>query len=92
MKNFRELRKHERMDLETPVVFYQDHVDDHHKAMMQNFSEQGMYMEFGEFIMPGSIVHVKTVNYLSMDDYQVRWCKRIEDSDQEMFGIGLRCG
>lgn len=92
MKDFSELRKYERMDLDTPVVFYEDNVGDHHRAMMYNFSAQGMYMESGEYVRPGSTVHVKTVNYRSLDHYRVRWCNRIQESDQEMFGIGLQCG
>lgn len=90
MKHGRDLRKQERLDLETPVVYFKDHVDDHRKAMMHNFSDKGMYMESGEFIVPGTVVHVKTVNYRSLDHYKVRWCNRIEDEDTEIYGIGMQ--
>ena len=92
MKDYRELRSHERIDLDTPVLFYENDVTDHHKAMMQNFSEQGMYMESEEYVRPGATVFVKTINYRSVDKYQVRWCNRISGMEGQSFGIGLQSG
>ena len=90
MEDLRELRRHARIDLDTPVMFYQNDVEDHHKGMMHNFSGAGMYMESRAYVRPGSSVHVKTVNYRSMDHYQVRWCNRLADEDGENFGMGLQ--
>ncbi|MFA6012096.1 MAG: PilZ domain-containing protein [Desulfobacteraceae bacterium] len=91
MKDFRELREHERTEFDTPVLFSDDNLNNHHRAMMQNFSDQGMYFESTEYMRPGSTVYVKTINYCSVNKCQVRWCNRIDQEGNEMFGIGLQC-
>lgn len=91
MKDYRDLRSHERTDFDTPVVYSHDNLETHQKAMMHNFSDHGMYFESSEPLRPGSEVFVKTVNYCSINKCQVRWCGRIDDDGQETFGIGLQC-
>lgn len=90
-KKLSELREHERMEFDTPVLFSNDNLENHHRAMMQNFSENGMYFESTEFLRPGSTVYVKTINYCSVNKCEVRWCNRINSESNEVFGIGLQC-
>ncbi|MBU1171159.1 MAG: PilZ domain-containing protein [Proteobacteria bacterium] len=91
LRQFSELREHERTDFDTPVLFSNDNLENHHRAMMQNFSDKGMYFESNEYIRPGSTVYVKTINYCSVNKCEVRWCSRINAEGKEVFGIGLQC-
>jgi hypothetical protein len=91
MKDFTDMRGNERTEFDTPVVFSNDNLETHQKAMMYNFSDNGMYFESSEPLRPGSEVFVKTVEYCSINKCRVRWCGRINDDDQEKFGIGLQC-
>jgi hypothetical protein len=91
MKDLSELREHERTEFDTPVLFSDDNLTNHHKAMMQNFSDTGMYFESSEYLRPGTTVYVKTLNYCSVNKCEVRWCNRIGKGEHESFGIGLQC-
>jgi hypothetical protein len=91
MQDFTELREHERTDFDTPVLFSNSSLDDYHRALMQNFSDNGMYFESKEYLRPGSTVYVKTINYCSVNRCEVRWCNRLDKDGQETFGIGLQC-
>ncbi len=91
MKNFSDLRSHERVDFDTPVLFSHSQQQDHQRAMMHNFSDNGMYFESTEPIRTGSEINVKTLEFCSMNKCQVKWCGRINCDGEEMFGIGLQC-
>ena len=91
VKKFSELREHQRTDFDTPVLFSDDNLVNHHRAMMQNFSDNGMYFESKDYVRPGTMIFVKTINYCSVNKCQVRWCSRIDSDGQETFGIGLQC-
>lgn len=91
MKDYTELRSQERIDFDTAVVYSDNNLKNHQKAMMYNFSDGGMYFETTEHLRPGSEVYVKTVNYCSVNKCEVRWCNRIDKEGNETFGVGLQC-
>lgn len=91
MKGKSELRREERMDFGTPVLFSDESRVIHHRAMMQNFSDDGMYFESKDYLKPGSTVYVKTLNYRSVNKCEVRWCNRIDTEGNETFGVGVQC-
>ena len=93
MTTFKEIRKISRDDFDIPVTYSSDHFTTHHKAMMHNFSEDGLYFESKEPIAPGTEVVVKTVNLCSVNRCEVKWCSKIDDDDvdTDQFGIGLHC-
>lgn len=91
MKNYRDLRSHERVDFDTPVLFSGTEQQDHQRAMMHNFSDNGMYFESAEPLRTGSEINVKTMEFRSINKCRVRWCGRINKEGEEVFGIGLQC-
>ncbi|GAB6097389.1 hypothetical protein JCM14469_36430 [Desulfatiferula olefinivorans] len=91
MKDFTELREHERTDFDTPVLFSGEGAARFHRARMQNFSDEGLYVTSPEYLRPGSTVCVKTEHYRSANTYRVCWCARLSDRESEAFGIGLQC-
>ncbi len=91
IQSLAEMRKFERNDFDTPVMFSDEKFNRHHKAMMHNFSDHGMYFESNEPIRPGTNLYVKTMNYRSVNKCQVRWCSKIDESGNKVYGIGLEC-
>lgn len=91
MEDYREFRKAERIDFGTPVVFSDIQQQNHHHAVMHNFSDNGMYFESSEPLRTGSKINVKTLEFPSINKCEVKWCGRIYNNDEEMFGIGLQC-
>lgn len=93
MTTFKEMRQISRDDFDIPVTYSSDHFTTHHKAMMHNFSEDGLYFESKEPIAPGTEVVVKTANFCSVNRCEVRWCSKIDDDDvgTDHFGVGLHC-
>lgn len=91
MKNYREFRSHERVDFDTPVLFSGRGHPDHQRAMMHNFSDNGMYFESPEPLRTGAEVSVKTIELRSINKCRVRWCGRVDKDGEDMFGIGLEC-
>ena len=89
MKDKSELRSQDRTDFGTPVLFSDETRETHHRAMMQNFSDDGMYFESHDYLRPGSTVYVKTLNYRSVNKCEVKWCNRIVTDGEETFGVGL---
>lgn len=91
MKEFKDLRSHERVDFDTPVLFADTNQQEHQRAMMHNFSDNGMYFESDEPLRTGSEVSVKTLEFCSINKCRVRWCGRLKSDSEEKFGIGLQC-
>lgn len=91
MEKYREFRSHERVDFDTPVLFYGSDSQNHQRAMMYNFSDHGMYFESSEPLRTGSEICVKTMEIRSINRCKVKWCGRIDKDGEELFGIGLQC-
>lgn len=93
MTTLKKKRKMSRDEFDTPVTYSADHFTTHHKAMMHNFSEDGLYFESKDPIAPGTEVFVKTANLRSVNRCEVKWCSKIDDDDagSDHFGVGLQC-
>lgn len=90
-KNPLEMRRFERNDFDTPVIYSDEQIDRYHDAMMHNFSDQGLYFESDEPLRVGSKIFVKTINFCSVNKCEVRWCSKLDSDEKDMYGIGLEC-
>lgn len=93
MNKSKDMRKVERDDFDTPISYSDDNFHTHHRALMHNFSDNGMYLESDVPLKPGSEVYIKTEDFRSINRCEVKWCNKLEDDDSgsEHFGIGLQC-
>lgn len=91
MDDYKEFRHDKRVDFDTPVIYTDTEEQKSHKAIMHNFSDHGMYFESAEPLRTGAELNVKTLEFRSITKCKVKWCGRIHNQDEEMFGIGLQC-
>ena len=96
-------RKDQRLDCEASIVFSYFAKDKTFNGRMLNFSKNGMYFEFGEFIKSGAAIYsrLRSCAELPSDPErceglrsvslaEVRWCKKLKNKGKPCFGIGLK--
>jgi len=97
--NAHKKRASSRNVYEAPIIYATPNKNDYDGARMHNSSIAGMYFESDRDLKPGVDICIKMVNYLP-DSYgpeayraylaNVRWCKKIVNSDTSYYGIGAQ--
>lgn len=92
-------RLNSRSYYKAPINYATFYSENYYEATMFNSSDEGMYFESDSAVRQGSYIYIKMINF-SPDIYvpgaykayvaQVRWCRKVNDSGDVMYGSGVR--
>jgi hypothetical protein len=94
-----ERRVFERFDTAAPIVYAYHDTDQFFKAVMCNYSHEGMCFKTSKAVDPGSDVYIMMENYspdtVHAELYEgyfaeVRWCQRLASHEVPGYQVGVK--